>query len=54
MSDIASTEGQQGWRPLVVVAGVAGVLVALALGLWTYYGTAVFFETVAAGIAMCL
>jgi hypothetical protein len=31
----------------------AGVLVAGALALWTYYGTAVFYEMVLAGIAAC-
>ena len=44
----------QGWRPLAVIAGISGVLVAAALTLWVYYGTAVFYEMVAAGIAMCL
>ena len=29
-------------------------LLAAALGLWAYYGSAVFFETIAAGIAACL
>ena len=31
--------------------GVAAVLAALAL--WFHYGTAVFFETIAAGISAC-
>ena len=42
-----------GWRPLVVVAAVAGVLIAATLALWAHYGTAVFFEIIAAGIAAC-
>ncbi len=33
------------------VLGVAAVLAALAL--WFHYGTAVFFETIAAGISAC-
>jgi hypothetical protein len=33
------------------IAGVAAVLAALAL--WFHYGTAVFFETIAAGISAC-
>jgi hypothetical protein len=39
----------------VLWAGIAaaGVLVAATFGLWAYYGTAVFFETIAAGIAAC-
>jgi hypothetical protein len=33
------------------ILGVAAVLAALAL--WFHYGTAVFFETIAAGISAC-
>ena len=40
-------------RPLVVLAAVAGLLVAATLVLWAHYGTAVFFEIIAAGIAAC-
>src|SRR4029078_9397558 len=36
-------------RPLLLVAVIGGALVAAALGLWAYYGTAVFFEMVRAG-----
>jgi hypothetical protein len=31
----------------------AGVLIAATFGLWAYYGTTVFFEMIAAGIAAC-
>jgi hypothetical protein len=34
-------------------AGCRGVLIAATLGLWAHYGTAVFFEIIAAGIAAC-
>jgi hypothetical protein len=41
-------------RPLLLVAVVGGgALVAAALGLWAYYGTAVFFEMVRAGWLAC-
>jgi hypothetical protein len=40
-------------RPLLVLAAIAGMLVAATLGLWAHYGTAVFFEIIAAGIAAC-
>jgi hypothetical protein len=40
-------------RPFVVLAAVAGLLVAATLVLWAHYGTAVFFEIIAAGIAVC-
>jgi len=39
----------------LVAAGLGfGALAALAVALWIYYGTAVFFEIVRAGIAACL
>jgi hypothetical protein len=33
--------------------GLVAVLLTAALLLWANYGTAVFFETIAAGIAAC-
>ncbi len=35
-------------------AAFAGLLVVGAIGLWTWYGTAVFFEMVKTGIAACM
>lgn len=40
-------------RVAVIAAGVVGVLVASALVLWGYYGTAVFTETILSGLAGC-
>jgi hypothetical protein len=40
-------------RPLLLVAAIGGVMVAAALALWAYYGTAVFFEMVRAGWLAC-
>jgi hypothetical protein len=40
-------------RPMLLVAAVAGMLVAATVALWVHYGTAVFFEVIAAGIAAC-
>jgi hypothetical protein len=39
----------------IVAAAVAlgGVIVLAALALWFHYGTAVFFEMIASGIAAC-
>jgi hypothetical protein len=34
-------------------AGLGGVMVLAAVALWIHYGTAVFFEMIAAGIAAC-
>jgi hypothetical protein len=39
--------------PLVAAGSAFGALLALACALWIYYGTAVFFEIVRAGIAAC-
>ena len=41
-------------RPLVLVGGVLGLLVAGTLALWAHFGTAVFYEMVLAGLAACL
>ena len=40
----------------LIVAGAAGLGTAILLGalvLWYHYGTAVFFEMIASGIAAC-
>ncbi|WP_213772275.1 hypothetical protein [Bradyrhizobium sp. dw_78] len=34
--------------------GLGAVMLIAALALWFHYGTAVFFETIAAGISACL
>jgi hypothetical protein len=39
--------------PLVAAGAGFGALGAAACALWIYYGTAVFFEIVRAGIAAC-
>jgi hypothetical protein len=38
---------------LVVLAGAVLLAIGLTVGLWAYYGTAVFFEMVRAGWAAC-
>jgi hypothetical protein len=40
-------------KPVPLAAGVGGALLACALVLWIHYGTAVFVETIAAGLAGC-
>jgi hypothetical protein len=45
----------RGRSAVLVVLGMAAVAaLAAALVLWAYYGTAVFFDLIAAGIAYCL
>jgi hypothetical protein len=41
-------------RPLIVIAAVAGIMLAGTVALWAHYGTAVFYEMIVAGIAACL
>jgi hypothetical protein len=41
-------------HPLIILAGAGGLLLAGALALWLHYGTAVFYEMILAGIALCL
>ena len=43
------------WRMRAVawVAAGVGALAAVAVLLWIHYGSAVFFEMIAAGIASC-
>ena len=43
-----------GSRPVALALGaVAGMLAAGTGALWGYYGTAVFYETIVAGINAC-
>jgi hypothetical protein len=53
MAEIAPSYPWLKPRPLVLVAGTAGMLLAAALALWAHYGTAVFFEMIRAGFAAC-
>jgi hypothetical protein len=41
-------------RPLMAVGVAVTMLVAAAVALWVHYGTAVFYEMIAAGVAWCL
>jgi hypothetical protein len=52
---ISATQPSRGVASAIVVAGAgfAAALLLGALGLWYHYGTAVFFEMIASGIAAC-
>jgi hypothetical protein len=41
-------------RPLALAAAVGVLVIAGTVVLWAHYGTAVFYETILAGIAACL
>ena len=53
MSDTATVADRRNRRPLAIVAAVSGLMLAATTLLWMYYGTAVFYEMILAGIAMC-
>jgi hypothetical protein len=40
-------------RPIVAAVALAVALIGATLALWAHYGTAVFFEIIAAGVAAC-
>jgi len=52
MTEIATSDRSMP-RAAVAAAGLFGVLLAVALALWGYYGTAVFTEMILAGLAAC-
>jgi hypothetical protein len=54
MPETTSTASPSVSRPLLLIAGAAGILLAGTLALWAHYGTAVFYEMIVAGIAACL
>jgi hypothetical protein len=50
----AALPARRGGRTVAIgVAAVVSLILVAALALWFRYGTAVFFETIAAGIAGC-
>ena len=51
--DAPTSDTARASRPALMVAAVAGLMVAAALALWAHYGSAVFFEMIRAGIAAC-
>lgn len=53
MPDTLTTAPRGPNWPLTIAAVAAVALVAVTAGLWAHFGTAVFFEIVAAGIAAC-
>lgn len=40
-------------RPVLLAGGLCVLLIGATLALWAHYGTAVFFEIIAAGFAAC-
>ena len=52
MSDMVSSQPHVS-RPLLLAVTASGMLVAGTVALWAHYGSAVFFEMIAAGFAAC-
>jgi len=54
MSERNADAGRIASRPLLLgLAVIGGVLAAATAALWAHYGTAVFYETIVAGINAC-
>jgi hypothetical protein len=53
-TSMADTMAPRFPRPLMVVTAVVVILLVGTVALWAYYGTAVFYETILAGIAACI
>jgi hypothetical protein len=53
MSDTSSHSQHLVGRPLVIVAASIALLLVGTVALWAHYGTAVFYEMILAGLAMC-
>jgi len=54
MPDVAADTPRFAPGPVAIgLAMLVGALIAATLVLWAHYGTAVFFEIIAAGIAAC-
>jgi hypothetical protein len=54
MADTMAARTPRFPRPLMVVTAVVVILLVGTVALWAYYGTAVFYETILAGIAACI
>ena len=52
MPAASASSGRLSPSVLAVIAAV-GVLLATAVALWGYYGTAVFYEMILTGLAYC-
>jgi hypothetical protein len=52
MPDEVSSGGRFGFAPILAAGGV-GAVAAATMVLWVHYGSAVFFEMIAAGFRAC-
>jgi hypothetical protein len=54
MADTMAAPTPRFSRPLVVATAAVVVLLVGTVALWAHFGTAVFYETILAGIAACI
>jgi hypothetical protein len=53
MPDLVSSATQWRMRSALLAGAGIGALMAASVVLWVHYGSAVFFEMIAAGFAAC-
>ena len=53
MSQTSSTVSPRFSPALIAIAAIVGIMLAATVMLWAHYGSAVFFEMIAAGIVAC-
>jgi hypothetical protein len=53
MSEVSSHLPHHAARPLVIAGVASALLFAGTTALWVHYGTAVFYEMILAGLALC-
>lgn len=53
ISEQEQVSGRASSVPVMVAAGVAGLVLVGACALWFHYGTQVFFEMIRTGLAAC-
>ena len=51
--DAANADTAQHRIAIFLVAAVAGAILAGTVALWVHYGSAIFFETIRAGLVAC-
>jgi hypothetical protein len=50
---MATTSSPHNMAVIALAVGIVALMLASTVALWAHYGTAVFFETIRAGLAAC-
>ena len=51
--DAANADSSQHRAAIFLVSAVVGAILAGTIALWAHYGSAIFFETIRAGLVAC-